>query len=63
MDVNDNHPQLVKYDYNITLLENEEVGTILTDIVGTDADSNEHLTYRIVSGNDIGKEEGGKEGV
>ena len=55
MDVNDNDPQLSQYYYNITLLENEQVGTILTDLVGSDADTNEHLTYHITGGNDLGE--------
>ena len=52
-DVNDNDPKFLRSDYNASIPEDLEVGSVVSVVAATDADSttNEEITYVIGGGN------------
>lgn len=57
LDVNDNAPVFQRRDYAVTVPEDVAVGTEVLRVLATSADigSNAEITYRIRSGNELGK--------
>ena len=55
-DANDNRPQFASSVYEESLMENSEIGRIVTVVSATDEDSgtNAQLSYSIVAGNSEG---------
>lgn len=53
--INDHPPYFDKTEFNLTLLEDESVGTILEQVVASDVDTeDDYLVYTILSGNNDG---------
>lgn len=57
LDVNDNAPVFQRRDYGVTVPEDVAVGTEVLRVLATSVDIglNAEITYRIRSGNELGK--------
>lgn len=57
LDVNDNAPVFQRRDYSVTVPEDVAVGTEVLRVLATSVDIglNAEITYRIRSGNELGK--------
>lgn len=57
LDVNDNAPVFQRRDYGVTVPEDVAVGTEVLQVLATSVDIglNAEITYRIRSGNELGK--------
>ncbi|KAL3875780.1 hypothetical protein ACJMK2_033697 [Sinanodonta woodiana] len=60
-DVNDEDPVFTPASQSASVLENSEIGHIVTTVTASDADLNYHLVYRIISNSIKAKDENGLE--